>query len=46
MYALVLTAAPVTIANTLGAVTFSELRTKDNSGELTWLWARVNTGTY
>jgi hypothetical protein len=45
-YALVLCAAPVTLPMELNGVTFRELRTKDQSGALSWLWNRVDTATY
>jgi hypothetical protein len=45
-YALVLCAAPVSIPSTLTGVTFRELREKDRSGTLSWLWQRVDSGAY
>jgi hypothetical protein len=45
-YALLLCAAPVTLPMELNGVTFRELRTKDQSGALSWLWNRVDTATY
>jgi hypothetical protein len=45
-YALVLTRTPVALPSDLSAVTFRELRTGDASGELGWLWRRVDTGSY
>jgi hypothetical protein len=45
-YALLLCAAPVTIPSTLTGVTFRELREKDRSGVLSWLWQRVDSGVY
>jgi hypothetical protein len=45
-YALVLAANPLTIPSTLAGVSFTELRAGDSSGQLSWLWARINTGTY
>jgi Right handed beta helix region len=45
-YALVLCAAPVALPSGLSAVTFRELRTKDQSGALSWLWNRVDAANY
>jgi hypothetical protein len=42
----VLAANPLTIPSTLAGVSFTELRAGDSSGQLSWLWARINTGTY
>jgi hypothetical protein len=45
-YALLLTSAPVALPGTLAAVTFRDLRAGDLAGDLSWLWQRVDTGTY
>jgi hypothetical protein len=45
-YALLLCAAPVQLPSGLSAVTFRELREKDRSGALSWLWERVDRGNY
>jgi hypothetical protein len=45
-YALVLTSAPIALTGGLSAVTFRELRGGDRSGELGWLWQRVDSGAY
>jgi hypothetical protein len=45
-YALVLARAPEALPSTLSGVTFQELRDGDNAGTLSWLWSRVNDGSY
>jgi hypothetical protein len=45
-YALLLTAAPVSLPSGLSGVTFRELREKDRAGSLSWLWNRVDAGMY
>jgi hypothetical protein len=45
-YALVLTAEPITLEAGISGVTFRELRAGDISGELSWLWQRVDAGAY
>ena len=45
-YALLLCAAPVTLGTGVTGVTFADLRAGDLSGALSWLWNRVNTGSY
>jgi hypothetical protein len=45
-YALVLSTAPVALPSGLAAVTFRELRAGDADGSLSWLWTRVDKGTY
>jgi len=45
-YALLLTKAPVALTSGVSAVTFRELRSGDQSGELSWLWQRVDRGSY
>ena len=45
-YALVLTAAPVTLTSGLSAVPFRELRSGDTGGELRFLWQRLDSGNY
>jgi hypothetical protein len=44
--ALVLTRAPLTIPSGLTGVPFTDLRAGDTSGELAWLWKRVDSGSY
>jgi len=43
-YALVLSPAPIAIPSDVSGVTFRELRAKDQSGALSWLWQRVDSG--
>ena len=45
-HALLLTPVPVVLAATLTPVTFRDLRAGDISGDLSWLWQRVDTGAY
>jgi hypothetical protein len=47
-YALLLTAAPISLPSTMQPVTFLELRNNEQSGnqKLTWLWNRVDSGNY
>jgi hypothetical protein len=45
-YALVLTRAPVPIPDDISAVAFREMRAGDQSGALSWLWKRVDSGVY
>jgi hypothetical protein len=45
-YALVLSAAPLGLPNGLSAVSFRELREGDRSGKLSWLWQRLDSGSY
>lgn len=45
-YALLLTAAPISVPSTLTPVSFKELRDQDRTGKLSWLWARVDSGNY
>jgi hypothetical protein len=45
-YALVLCAAPVALPAGLSAVTFRDLRAKDQPEALGWLWQRVDSGGY
>jgi hypothetical protein len=45
-YAVLLTAAPVAIPTTLTGVPFRDLRAADRSGTLSWLWQRVDSGSY
>jgi hypothetical protein len=45
-YALLLTPSPVAIPGALAAVPFRDLRDGDLTGELSWLWRRVDTGAY
>ncbi len=45
-YALLLCAAPVQVPSGITGVTFRELREKDRSGALGWLWERVDKGKY
>jgi hypothetical protein len=45
-YALVLTARPISVSAGLAGVSFRELRSGDSSGELRWLWQRVDAGSY
>jgi hypothetical protein len=43
-HALLLAPAPVALPETLSGVSFRELRNGDSTGELSWLWQRVDTG--
>jgi hypothetical protein len=45
-YALLLCAAPVTLGSGVSEVTFEDLRAGDLNGSLSWLWTRINTGSY
>ena len=47
-YALLLCSAPVSLGTGVSAVTHAELRAGDQIGasQLSWLWARVNEGSY
>jgi hypothetical protein len=45
-YALVLTSTPVALSGGVSGVPFAELRAGDQSGALSWLWQRVDAGTY
>jgi hypothetical protein len=45
-YALVLTSAPVAVPGGISGVPFADLRTGDQSGVLSWLWQRVDSGRY
>jgi len=45
-YALLLSPAPATVPATLTAVTFRDLRAGDRTGDLSWLWQRIDSGAY
>jgi hypothetical protein len=45
-YALVLTRTPVALPSGVSGVTFRELRSGDSSGDLAWLWQRLDRGAY
>ena len=45
-YALLLTPAPVALPGALTPVTFRDLRAGDRTGDLSWLWQRLDTGAY
>jgi hypothetical protein len=45
-YALLLARTPLTIPSTLSGVSFSALRAGDRNGSLSWLWNRLDRGTY
>jgi hypothetical protein len=45
-HAVLLARAPLTIPNGVSGVTFRELRSGDQSGALSWLWQRVDSGAY
>jgi hypothetical protein len=45
-YALVLSPEPLALPAGAEGVSFGELRAEDRSGELSWLWQRVDSGEY
>lgn len=45
-YALLLTAAPISVPSTLSAMTFRELRSNDQDDKLGWLWKRLDATSY
>jgi hypothetical protein len=45
-YALLLAAAPLAVPSGISSVTFAEMRARDSTGELSWLWERVDSGNY
>ncbi len=45
-YAVVLSAQPLVLPTSLSGVAFTELRSKDRSGQLDWLWRRLDQGAY
>jgi hypothetical protein len=45
-YAILLSSQPLQIPSDVLGVTFRELRTGDLSGALTWLWTRLDAGSY
>jgi hypothetical protein len=45
-YALLLTAAPISLPSTMSAVGFRERREKERSDKLRWLWRRIDSGNY
>lgn len=44
--ALLLTPVPLAVPANVDAVTFDQMRAGDRDGMLSWLWARVDNGTY
>jgi hypothetical protein len=45
-HALLLTREPIILSSELTGVTFREVRAGDSSGVLSWLWDRIDSGTY
>jgi parallel beta-helix repeat protein len=45
-YALLLTAAPISVPSTMSAITFRELRAGDQESQLSWLWKRLDATAY
>jgi hypothetical protein len=42
----VLSAEPLQLPAGVGGVSFDDLRAGDRTGDLTWLWDRVDRGAY